>query len=188
MGIETKGEMGMKPTNVKSTLATLIVMLIIVMVLGGMAIAKSVSKTDANIELVRKHHEEVWSKGTLVVADKIYSNEIVRHSADQPDMQGREPYKQFMMGTRGAFPDWKETVENVIASGDLVATKVSITATMTGALRKPEGTLPPTGKRLEVPCAVFFRIANGKIVEIWGYYDSLPFLKALGVLPPPPPK
>ena len=53
------------------------------MVFGGLAIAKSASKTDANIELVRKHHEEVWSKGSLAVADKIYSNEIVRHSADQ---------------------------------------------------------------------------------------------------------
>jgi len=178
----------MKPPNVKSTVGTIIVMLVIVMVFGGMAIAKSASKTDANIELVRKHHEEVWSKGNLAVADKIYSNELVRHSADQPDMQGREPYKQFMMGTRGAFPDWKETVENIIASGDLVATKVSITGTMTGTLQGPQGTLPPTGKRLEVPCAVFFRIANGKIVEIWGYYDSVPFLKALGVLPPPPPK
>jgi steroid delta-isomerase-like uncharacterized protein len=180
--------MDMKPTNVKSTVGTIAAMLIIVMVFGGLAIAKSTSRTDANIELVRKHHEEVWSKGNLVVADKIYSNDIVRRSADQPDMQGRDGYKQFMLGTRGAFPDWKETVENVIASGDLVATKVSITGTMTGALQKPEGTLPPTGKRLEVPCAIFFRIANGKIVEIWGYYDSVPFLKALGVLPPPPPK
>jgi steroid delta-isomerase-like uncharacterized protein len=180
--------MDMKPTNVKSTVGTIIVMLVIMMVFGGMAIAKSTSKTDANIELARKHHEEVWSKGNLVVADKIYSNEILRHSADQQDLQGREPYKQFMMGTRGAFPDWKETVENVIASGDLVATKVLITGTMTGTLQGPEGTLTPTGKRLEVPCAVFFRIANGKIMEIWGYYDSVPFLKALGVLPPPPPK
>ena len=178
----------MKPTTVKSTVGAIIVMLVIMMVFGGMATAKSASKSDANIQLVRKHHEEVWSKGNLAVADKIYSSEIVRHSADQPDTQGRDPYKQFMMGTRGAFPDWKETVENVIASGDLVATKLTIAGTMTGKLQGPEGTLPPTGKRLEVPCAAFFRIAEGKIAEIWVYYDSVPFLKALGVLPPPPPK
>jgi steroid delta-isomerase-like uncharacterized protein len=180
--------MDMKPTKVKLTFRTIIVMLGIVMAFGGMAAAKSMSKTEANIELVRMAHEEVWSKGNLVVADKIYSNEIVRHSADQRDLRGREPYKQFMLGTREAFPDWKETVQNVVASGDLVATKVLITATMTGTMRGPDGTLPPTGKRLEVPCAVFYRIAKDKIVEIWGYYDSVPILKALGVLPPPPPK
>jgi len=167
----------------KSAVRAFIVTLVIGMVFGGMAVAQS-----TNIELVRKHHEEVWSKGNLVVADEIYSNEIVRHSADQPVMRGREPYKQFMLGTREAFPDWKETIENIIASGDLVATKLTITGTMTGPLKGPQGTLPPTGKRLEVPCAVFFRIAEGKIVEIWGYYDSVPFLKALGVLPPLPPK
>ena len=172
----------------KSVVGTFIAMLVIGVVFGGMAVAQSTSMMNANIELARKHHEEVWSKGNLVVADEIYSNEMVRHSADQPDSRGREPYKQFILGTRGAFPDYKDTVQNVIASGDLVATKTLITGTMTGALRGPKGTLPPTGKRLEVPCATFFRIAEGKIVEIWGYYDSVPFLKALGVLPSPPPK
>jgi steroid delta-isomerase-like uncharacterized protein len=173
---------------VKSAVGTFIAMLVIGVVFGGLAVAQSTSMMNANIELAQKHHEEVWSKGNVVVADEIYSNEMVRHSADQPDSRGRESYKQFILAFRAAFPDWKETVEHVIASGDLVATKVTIRGTMTGSLKGQRGTLPPTGKSLEVPCAVFFRIAEGKIVEIWSYYDSVPFLKAIGVFPPPPPK
>jgi steroid delta-isomerase-like uncharacterized protein len=178
----------MKPTNVKSTVGTIIVMLVIVMVFGGMAIAKSKSKTDANVELARKIAEEVWSKGNMVVADQIFSDDVVRHSSDMPDIRGKEAYKQFVLGTRAAFPDWKETVENVIASGDLVATKETITGTMTGSMQGPKGTLPPTGKRLETINALFVRITKGKIVEIWCYYDSARFLEAMGVLPSPPPK
>ena len=168
----------------KIAVGTFIAVLVIGMAFGEMAVAQSTSTTNANIELARKNHEEVWSKGNPAVADEIYSNDIVRHSADQPDRRGIEVYKQFALGSRGAFPDWKETVENIIASGDLVATKVTITGTMTGPLRN----LEPTGKSLKVPCAVFFRIAEGKIVGIWSYYDSVPFLKAIGMLPPPPPK
>jgi len=165
----------------KSAIGTFIAVVVIGMVFGGMAIAQSTSTTNANIELARKSHEEVWSKGNLAVADEIYSNEIVRHSADRADIRGREAFKQFMLGTRGAFPDWKETVENVIASGDLVATKVTLRGTMTGPLR----TFPPTGKRFELPCAVFYRIAEGKIAEIWCYLDSATILRAIGALPPP---
>jgi steroid delta-isomerase-like uncharacterized protein len=172
----------------KSAVGTFIVVLVIGMVFGGMAVAQSTSKTNANIELARKVGEEVWSKGNMVVADQIFSNEIVRHSADMPDIRGREAYKQFVLASREAFPDWKETVQNAIASGDLVATKETITGTMTGTMRGRKGTLPPTGKRLEVPLAGFFRIAEGKIVEMWFYYDSVRFAEAMGVLPPPPPK
>jgi steroid delta-isomerase-like uncharacterized protein len=180
--------MDMKPTKVKLTVGTIIVMLAIVMVFGGMAVAKSKSKTNANIELARKIGEEVWSKGNMMVADQIFSNEVVRHSADMPDIRGKEAYKQFVLGTRAAFPDWKETVQNAIASGDLVATQETITGTMTGSMQGPQGTLPPTGKRFETPVALFVRIAKGKIVEIWCYYDSAGILEAMGVLPPPPPK
>ena len=172
----------------KSAVGTFIVALVIGIAFGGMAVAQGTSKMNANIEVARKHHEEVWSKGNLVGADEIYSNEIVRHSAGMPDMKGREAYKQFMLGLREAFRDYKETVEDVIASGDLVATRVTMTGTMTGAMRGAKGTIPPTGNRLNTPCAVFFRIAEGKIVEVWSHYDSIAFAKALGLQPSPPPQ
>ncbi|MBP1695403.1 MAG: ester cyclase [Deltaproteobacteria bacterium] len=172
----------------KSAVGTFIVVLAIGMFFGGMAIAQSTSNTDANIELVRKHHEEVWSKGNMVVADEIYLNDLVRHSADMPDMRGREPYKRFILACREAFPDWKDMVENVIVSGDLVVTRYINRGTMTGTMRGPKGNRPPTGKHLEAPCAAFFRIAEGKIAEVWFYYDSVAFANALNVLPPPPAK
>jgi len=172
----------------KSAVGTSTVVLVIGMVFGGIAVAQSTSNTNANIELTRKSYEEVWSKGNMVVADEIYSNDLVRHSVDMPDMKGRDAYKRFILACREAFPDWKETVENIIGSGDVVATKETITGIMTGPLRGPRGTMPQTSKHLALPCAVFFRISEGKIVEIWSYYDSVTFLTAIGVLAPPPPK
>ncbi len=169
----------------KIALERFIAVMVIGMLCGGTAIAQSTSAMKTNIELIYKD-QEVWSKGNLALADEIYSMNIIRHVAGQPDSVGLESYKQILLGTRKAFPDYTQTVENVIASDDLVVSKMTLSGTMTGPLRN----MPPTGKSVQVPCASVYRIAGGKIAEIWVYYDSVPFLKAFGfsISPPSPPK
>ena len=169
----------------KTAVGRIIAVMVIGMVWGGTAVAQSTSAMKANIELMHKD-AEVWSKGNMALADETYSKDIIRHVAGQPDSVGLESYKQILLGTRKAFPDWTQTVENVIASGDLVVSKMILSGTMTGAMRN----MPPTGNSVKVPCASVYRIAEGKIAEIWVYYDSVLFLKAFGysISPPPPPK
>ena len=162
-------------------IALLTLLVFLVAGCGGQVLNKG--KMNANVDLALKHHEEVVSKGNMAVAEEIYANNMVRHSADIPDITGRDAYKQFILGFREAFPDWKETVENIIASGNFVATQVLITGTMTGPFRGPQGTVQPTGKSLNCPCAVFYRIADGRIAEAWSYYDTAPFLRSLGIIP-----
>jgi predicted ester cyclase len=45
--------------------------------------------------------------------------------------------------------------------------------------------LPPTGKRVEVPGSVFYRIVEGKIVEFRGQLDMMGMMQQLGVIPAP---
>jgi len=169
----------------KSAIGPFIAFLVIGMPFGGIAVGQSSSTTKANIEFAQKD-KEVWSTGNLALADEIYSKDIIRHVAGQPPSVGLESYKQILLGTRKAFPDWTQTVEDVIASDDLVVSKMTLSGTMTGPLRN----MPPTGMSVKVPCASVYRIAGGKIAEIWVYYDSVLFLKAFGysILPPPPSK
>jgi predicted ester cyclase len=44
--------------------------------------------------------------------------------------------------------------------------------------------MPPTGKELIVSAAMFFRIRNGRIVEMFVYPDNLGLMQQLGLLPP----
>ena len=43
-------------------------------------------------------------------------------------------------------------------------------------------TLAPTGKKITITGIVILRIGDGKVVEMWGVYDSLDFYKQLGVI------
>ena len=65
--------------------------------------------------------------------------------------------------------------------GDRVAERWTGRGTHLGELRD----IPPTGKHVEVPGSVFYRIAEGKIVEFRGQFDMMGLMQQLGVIPSP---
>jgi steroid delta-isomerase-like uncharacterized protein len=82
-----------------------------------------------------------------------------------------------MMRLRGAFPDARTTVEDILAEGDRVAFRLTIHGTQTG----PFLGAPATGKTVAVPFFGIVRIANGKIAEQWGGLDQADLFRQLGV-------
>ena len=87
---------------------------------------------------------------------------------------------QFLGQYLTAVPDVKATVEDLMADGDKVVARVSYRGTHQSAFRG----IPPTGKQIAVIGINIFRIANGKLVEHWGFTDRLSVLQRLGVAPP----
>jgi predicted ester cyclase len=63
------------------------------------------------------------------------------------------------------------------AEGDRVALRWTLTGTHLG----PYGQLQPTGKRIEVAGVFLCRVANGKIAESWGVWDTASVMRQLGV-------
>jgi predicted ester cyclase len=45
--------------------------------------------------------------------------------------------------------------------------------------------IPPTGKKITVTWVDLFRVAGGKLVELWLRWDQLGLMQQLGILPPP---
>jgi len=85
-----------------------------------------------------------------------------------------------------AFPNGKMKATVVIVKGDTVAMEWTFTGTHTGPLEGPNGTLPPTGKKVTVKGAEFTRHdANGLIVDERGYFDLANFMAQLGIGAPP---
>jgi steroid delta-isomerase-like uncharacterized protein len=77
-----------------------------------------------------------------------------------------------------AFPDLHLTVEDMIAEGD----KVVVRNTVTGTHRGEYMGLPPTGKSVTYDEIFIFRFVNGRIAETWGVVDVLSQMKQLGVI------
>jgi len=89
-----------------------------------------------------------------------------------------EGVKRFMAIIFKAFPDWHETIEDIVAEGDKVWVWARATGTHTGEYRG----LSPTGKKVTGMGVNIYRIVNGKFLEGWAVEDWLDFLKQLGVI------
>jgi predicted ester cyclase len=66
------------------------------------------------------------------------------------------------------------TIEDVIAEGDKVVTRVTIRGTHQGETGEFG---PPTGRQVEGGGLSLHRIEGGKIVEEWNSYDNLSLMQ-----------
>ncbi len=132
--------------------------------------------SEENKALARRSWESVDNPDSL---DEVYTPDVVWHNPEG-DIQGIEQAKQFVTMFKTAFPDMSVTVEDVVAEGDKVVTRVTLRGTHQGEV---EEFGPPTGRQVEGQGITIQRIEGGKIVEEWNSYDNLSLLQQLGLAP-----
>ena len=133
-----------------------------------------------NKALVRRFVEEFWNEGNMATADELMAPDAEIHmpTGEVVDVDG---LKGFAGAFRESFPDWHSTFEELVAERDRVAERWTGRGTHLGELQG----IPPTGKRVEAPGSVFYRIVGGKIVEFRGQLDMMGLMQQLGVIPSP---
>lgn len=136
-----------------------------------------------NIDLVRRFYAEIFNGGNLAVADEIIAPGFVEH-IPQPlpgthSTTGPEAIRSFASMLREAIPDLHVSIDDVIAAGDKVVTRVTWQGTQQGPLFGAD----PTGKSLRFTGIDIVRVEGGKFVEHWGQVDVLGALSELGYLP-----
>ena len=77
---------------------------------------------------------------------------------------------------RGAFPDIRFTIEEIVSERDIVALRW--TARMTH--RGPHLGFAPTDAAVTVGGMGFARVRNGQVVEAWNSWDMMGLLQQLG--------
>ena len=82
-----------------------------------------------------------------------------------------------------AFPDMHRELYRFFSVGDVVVVELALQGTHKGPLALPQGTVPPTGKRMDAPCCDVFRLKDGKIQSFNCYPSGTVILAQLGVLP-----
>ena len=132
---------------------------------------------EENKENIHRIIEEVYNKGDLSVVDELVAPSFVVPGSE---VKGPEGIKQFATMIRTAFPDWHMTIDDMVAEGDTVAMRCTWTGTNTGNY----GEYPPTGKKVTMTAAYFYRFEGGKQVETLAFMDQLSYYQQLGVSPP----
>ncbi len=136
---------------------------------------------EQNKTLMRRFYDEVVNRGNLDMIDELASPDFVDHEASSGLAGGREDVKQFLSMLRIAFPDLRMNVEDLIAEGD----KVVARATMTGRHQGEFAGIAATGKTVNVAAIDIVRFADGKLAEHWGVTDAASLMEQLGALPTP---
>ena len=134
---------------------------------------------DANKHLYRRWFEDVVSGGDLPLADELLAPGYRLHFPGMPEPLDREAHKGLVMMFRSAFPDWVETVDEVIAEGD----KVVIRVTGRGSHQGEFQGIPATGRQVTATGVGIARVEDGRIVEAWAAYDALGLMQQLGAIP-----
>jgi len=119
--------------------------------------------------IARKYLVDLHGKDFAPLVDEIIDPNYMPHSTSWPPGAplNREGLRQLMERYQTALPDRKVTIDKMVAEGDTVAALWTFSGTH---LEELEG-LPPTGKHVSWSGISMFRIAGGKIVESWGYWD-----------------
>ncbi|GAA3643140.1 ester cyclase [Nonomuraea antimicrobica] len=111
--------------------------------------------------------------------DEIVEPDALFHSPAPTDATAAQALKQVWTVLLRAFPDIHVAVEDVIAEGDKVVSRNTVTGTHLGEYRG----LAPTGRSVTYHEIFIIRFAGGRVAEIWGVVDVFSQLRQLGALP-----
>ena len=131
-----------------------------------------------NKALVRRFYAEVVSAGDLSRVEEFIAPEYLDHNAEDA---GRGPgaLRGHIEALRRTFPDFSLQIDEVIAEGDKVVTRVSGCGTHRGEWMK----IRPSGAVVRVKGINIDRIVDGRIVEHWGEADTFNMLCQMGADP-----
>jgi predicted SnoaL-like aldol condensation-catalyzing enzyme len=137
--------------------------------------ATPTSDLEANKALARRFHEEIFDQGNLAAADEILTPDFVwRAPPNETFVEGPEGVKQVATDLRAFIPDFVLTDDDEIAEGD----RVVIRWTLRGTAQGEAGPVPVIYTGIDI-----FRIADGRLAELWQNTDDLGLEAQLAATP-----
>ncbi len=133
---------------------------------------------DDNKLLVRRYYEEVVNTGHVNGLADFISPEYVEVHNNTRHSIGLEGAKEHVIGVRETYPDLHLTVEQQIAEGEWVVTRVTARGTHQGVWLG----MRPTGKKVEMTAVNIDRVVDGRIVEHGGAANLLEPLLGIGAI------
>ena len=125
--------------------------------------------TELNRAVVRRFIEELWNRGDLSHVEELVAPDFVMHDAPGAgSLKGPAGVRKEFEVERSLYPDEHFGLEAMIAEGDLVACK----ATLTGTPPNPAGTHSASTRKVALRGMNFFRLSGGRITDEWWVYDS----------------
>jgi steroid delta-isomerase-like uncharacterized protein len=133
---------------------------------------------EENKAIVRRF-QEIYNTNDLEALGEVVAEDLAMPKVMTGMPTGLEGAKRVHAITLIGMPDWHTHIDELIAEGDKVVARITMTGTHTGDFWG----FPATGNKVNFTGIYIVRIENGKIVEHWGEEDGVSLMQQLGVLP-----
>lgn len=131
--------------------------------------------TESN-KLIMKKFVEFINTSNIELSKEIISEEAIFYAPTSSEpLRGSKGYMLILNMMRSSFPDVSWKLEEMIAEGESVAARF----TMTGTHKGDFFDIKPTGKNIKINVMNFYRFSKGKIVEEYGQPDIFSLLQQI---------
>jgi steroid delta-isomerase-like uncharacterized protein len=140
------------------------------------------STAEANKATFKRFHEAANtgdSEFLFHTIDELVAPDAVIRTPLPIEATGPDALKQVWAMLLRTYPDIRLRVEDLIAEGDKVVGRTTVTGTHQGEFMG----VAPTGKSVTYNEIFIFRFADGRVVETWGVVDVYAQMKQIGVIP-----
>lgn len=129
----------------------------------------------------RERVEALFNRGEIERIEEFVTPDFVNHEAWPGEDPGFEGFRLRMRRLHEAISQLNMEVHEVVAGGDLVAYRATLSGVHTGPLLG----IPATGRSFSARHMHMLRMRDGRSSEHWAVRDDLGMLQQLGVIPTP---
>jgi predicted ester cyclase len=122
-----------------------------------------------NKDVARGFVETIFNQKRFEALEEFMAPDVVLHHSNRILTPGLDGIKQHHRDLVAGLPDLRYEVEDLVAEGDRVVMRLTISGTHKGDYWG----FAPTGKRVTMTAIHVLRLTDGKIVETWSESDAL---------------
>jgi predicted ester cyclase len=146
------------------------------------------SSAERNKAVATGFIERAFNQGDLSAVDEHVSPAGIDHQ-EPSGTRFADHLKDVITKMRAAFPDLRFEIHQVIAEGDLVAFRSTMTGAHIGRFEiGPFRDIAPTGRPVRVAHMHFVRFEDGRSRDLWHLWDTPALMRQLAAAPSPAPR
>lgn len=140
------------------------------------------SAATRNKATLQRFHDAVATGDAETISrtiDEVVEPDVLIRTPLPIGTTGAQALKEVLTALHRAFPDLHIMIEDMIAEGDRVVSRNTVTGTHQGEYMG----LAPTGRSITYQEILIARFVNGRVAETWAVVDVFSQMRQLGVLP-----
>lgn len=134
-----------------------------------------------NLQLVRNFYEAVNNRDLDRAVNLFTTDAEFLAQSTLEKYRGLPEIRKMISEWTEALPDMRWDIRSLLSSGDNVVCELVMVGTHKGTLRTSEGSVPATGRKVNVPSCDVINFKNGKISQFHCYFEGSIFMQQLGI-------